>query len=75
MFGSLCLACCLPSVGFGKDKNKSKLVPASETLKAMRLTNQYFMDKWPDTGKDIFVPSRNKTWPSHIWTRGVYYED
>lgn len=54
--------------------NNAKLVPAKQTLNAMRRANKYFMDKWPDTGKDIFVPSRNKTWPSHIWTRGVYYE-
>ncbi|MFT4062930.1 MAG: glycoside hydrolase family 88 protein [Edaphocola sp.] len=40
----------------------------------MRLANKYFMDKWTDVGKDIFVPSRNKSWPSHIWTRAVYYE-
>jgi len=41
------------------------------TLKALRIANQYFMDKWPDTGKDIVL---HKTWPSHIWTRAVYYE-
>lgn len=43
-------------------------------LKTLRLANQYFMDKWPDQAKDIFVPSKNRTWPSHIWTRAVYYE-
>jgi len=32
------------------------------------------MDKWPDPGKEIYVPSKNKTWPSNIWTRAVYYE-
>src|SRR4051812_10108148 len=45
-----------------------------EVLAAMELTNKYFMDKWPDPGKEIVVPSRNRTWPSHIWTRAVYYE-
>ena len=74
LLGTLCLACFSPFAGDARDKNKTKLVPAAQTLKAMRLTNKYFMEKWPDTGKDIFVPSRNKTWPSHIWTRAVYYE-
>ena len=45
-----------------------------DVLAIMQLANQYFMEKWPDAGKDIFVPSRNRTWPSHIWTRAVYYE-
>jgi unsaturated rhamnogalacturonyl hydrolase len=42
-----------------------------EVLDAMRLTNNYFMQKWPDPGKEI---TTNKTRPSNIWTRGVYYE-
>ena len=46
----------------------------SEVLATMELANKYFMDKWPDAGKEIFVPSKNRTWPSHIWTRAVYYE-
>lgn len=47
-------------------------LPSKEkTLEAMRHTNQYFMTKWPDTGKDIML---HKTWPSNIWTRAVYYE-
>src|SRR5215212_1763770 len=40
-------------------------------LKQMRLTNQYFMNKWPDPGKSIVT---NRERPSNIWTRGVYYE-
>ena len=40
-------------------------------LKTMRITNQYFMDKWPDAGKSIFT---NIERPSNIWTRAVYYE-
>jgi len=39
--------------------------------KTLRLTNQYFMDKWPDAGKPIFT---NIERPSNIWTRSVYYE-
>jgi unsaturated rhamnogalacturonyl hydrolase len=50
-------------------------IPAkNEVLKTLRLANQYFMNKWPDVAKEIYVPSKNKTWPSHIWTRAVYYE-
>ncbi|MFV0606817.1 MAG: glycoside hydrolase family 88 protein [Niabella sp.] len=48
-----------------------KLPSKSEILEPMRLTNQYFMNKWPDTGKPIVT---NKERPSNIWTRGVYYE-
>ncbi|THU31171.1 glycoside hydrolase family 88 protein [Niastella caeni] len=40
-------------------------------LKVMRLTNQYFMNKWPDPGKSIIT---NRERPSNIWTRAVYYE-
>ncbi|MVN20816.1 glycoside hydrolase family 88/105 protein [Mucilaginibacter arboris] len=42
-----------------------------EVLKVMQLTNNYFMQKWPDPGKEI---TTNRTRPSNIWTRGVYYE-
>jgi rhamnogalacturonyl hydrolase YesR len=41
-------------------------------LKAMTVANQYFMKKWPDPGIPIVHP--DKTRPSHIWTRAVYYE-
>lgn len=51
-----------------------KLSPKKQILKTITLANKYFMDKWPDAGKPIFVPSRNRTWPSNIWTRAVYYE-
>lgn len=42
-----------------------------DVLKTMRLTNAYFMKKWPDAGKSIVT---NKERPSNIWTRAVYYE-
>lgn len=42
-----------------------------QVLKQMMLANDYFMQKWPDTGKTIIT---NKERPSNIWTRGVYYE-
>ena len=53
----------------------AQTVPAKkQVLQTITVANKYFMDKWPDAGKEIFVPSRNRTWPSHIWTRAVYYE-
>lgn len=48
-----------------------KLPSKKKILKTMRLTNQYFMEKWPDAGKTIFT---NIERPSNIWTRAVYYE-
>lgn len=48
-----------------------KLPGKKKVLKQMRLTNQYFMDAWPDPGKSIIT---NRERPSNIWTRGVYYE-
>lgn len=51
-----------------------KLPKKKAILKTLTLANKYFMEKWPDTKKDIFVPSKNRSWPSHIWTRAVYYE-
>lgn len=51
---------------------QSQSLPSkTELLKVMNLTNQYFMDKWPDAGKSIFT---NIERPSNIWTRAVYYE-
>ncbi|MBO9657394.1 MAG: glycoside hydrolase family 88 protein [Chitinophagaceae bacterium] len=48
-----------------------KLPDKKKTLAVMRLSNQYFMDKWPDAGKSIIT---NRERPSNIWTRAVYYE-
>jgi len=42
-----------------------------EIMDKMILTNAYFMNKWPDPGQVII---NDKTRPSHIWTRAVYYE-
>lgn len=53
------------------DANAQKLPKKKAVLKQMRLTNQYFMNAWPDPGKSIFT---NRERPSNIWTRGVYYE-
>jgi len=55
--------------------SSAQQVPAKkDVLKTITLANQYFMNKWPDVAKEIYVPSKNRTWPSHIWTRAVYYE-
>jgi rhamnogalacturonyl hydrolase YesR len=51
--------------------NAQSLPSKKELLASMRLTNQYFMDKWPDAGKTIIT---NKERQSTIWTRSVYYE-
>ena len=48
-----------------------KIPSKKSVLKAMRLTNQYFMNKWPDPGKSIVT---NIERPGNIWTRAVYYE-
>ncbi len=52
-------------------KKLSGSINKNEVLEKMRLANQYFMDKWPDPGKEIVT---DKTRPSNIWTRAVYYE-
>ena len=51
-----------------------KLPSKKSRLKTATLANQYFMNKWPDPVKPIYVPSRNRTWPSNMWTTAVYYE-
>ena len=52
----------------------AQALPApNQVMNAMVSANDYFMKKWPDPGHDITVPGK-KTWPSHIWTRAVYYE-
>ena len=51
--------------------NAQKLPSKKDLLNLMELTNSYFMNKWPDPGLAIV---NDKTRPSHIWTRAVYYE-
>ena len=67
----LVAAACLLAV---QCSNAQRFSPKTEVLRTLLRANKYFMDKWPDAAKPIFVPSRNRTWPSHIWTRAVYYE-
>ncbi len=51
---------------------KAEQLPSKQSVvQTMELTNNYFMNKWPDTGKNIIT---NKERPSNIWTRAVYYE-
>ena len=52
--------------------NYARQLPSKvEVLEQMKLTNAYFMNKWPDPGKEIVI---EKTRASNIWTRAVYYE-
>jgi unsaturated rhamnogalacturonyl hydrolase len=60
--GSLC---CVLQVQAQKTPSKTTVA------KAMKATNAYFMNKWPDAGLPI---KTNITRPSNIWTRAVYYE-
>lgn len=55
----------------GAGVHAQKLPKKKRVLQTLRLTNQYFMNKWPDAGKPIFT---NIERPSNIWTRAVYYE-
>jgi rhamnogalacturonyl hydrolase YesR len=48
-----------------------KLPPQRDILQKLTRANDYFLAKWPDTGKEIVT---NKVRPSNIWTRAVYYE-
>lgn len=51
--------------------NNIDLPNKKEVLETAERANQYFMNKWPDTGKEIVG---KKVWPSNLWTRAVYYE-
>ncbi len=51
--------------------SKTELPDRKEVLDVSRRANQYFMNKWQDTGKEIVG---KKVWPSNLWTRAVYYE-
>lgn len=55
----------------GCSEKEPRLPASNVTLQAMQTANQYFMEKWPDPGKEIVG---RKVWPSNIWTRAVYYE-
>lgn len=59
------------SIGLGTSVVAQKLPSPQSVMETMKLTNAYFMNKWPDAGKSIIT---NKERPSNIWTRAVYYE-
>lgn len=47
-------------------------LPAPDAvLASLRVANAHFMREWSDPGKPIVT---NRSRPSNIWTRGVYYE-
>ncbi|KQT33891.1 glycosyl hydrolase family 88 [Chryseobacterium sp. Leaf405] len=52
-------------------ESKVELPNKTQVLEVSRRANQYFMNKWPDPGKEIVG---KKVWPSNLWTRAVYYE-
>lgn len=51
--------------------NAQTLPQQKETLQALFRVNNYFMKKYADPTQPSYT---NKLRPSHIWTRGVYYE-
>jgi unsaturated rhamnogalacturonyl hydrolase len=53
------------------ETSAQKLPARKKILKPLRLANEYFMNKWPDPGKEIIT---ERARPGNIWTRGVYYE-
>ncbi|GAB4018330.1 glycoside hydrolase family 88/105 protein [Spirosoma koreense] len=55
----------------GVTAHAQKLPDKKAILAKMTLANAYFMTTWPDPGQEIVT---NKTRPSNIWTRAVYYE-
>ncbi len=48
-----------------------KLPPKKDILAKMTLANAYFMNTWPDPGKELV---HDRVRPANIWTRAVYYE-
>ncbi|AKD05387.1 glycoside hydrolase family 88 protein [Pontibacter korlensis] len=64
------LLCALVFWGAFQASADNKLPKKRKVLQTLTLANDYFMQKWPDPGKEIVT---NKTRPSNIWTRGVYY--
>jgi rhamnogalacturonyl hydrolase YesR len=57
--------------GVGQQAPGQPAVTQKAILQSMRSANTYFMNKWPDPGKQIVT---NQARPSNIWTRAVYYE-
>ena len=71
----IALVLCLSVSAFAQQgRNKQPVIDRQKVLRSLQLANRYFMNEWPDAAKDIYVEEKHKSWPSHIWTRGVYYE-
>jgi unsaturated rhamnogalacturonyl hydrolase len=51
--------------------NAQETLKKANVLEKMTLANNYFMKKWPDPTVNIVT---DKSRPSNIWTRAVYYE-
>ena len=62
-------ATALPAAETNEAKPSKKSV-----ITAMRVANDYFMNKWSDPGQVIPYPSRKKNYEANLWTRGYYFE-
>lgn len=58
-------------VGSAHASDATRMPDSAKVIETMDRVNAYFMKKWPDVAKPIVT---NRTRPSNIWTRGVYYE-
>lgn len=69
------LFCLILLVGCNNGNTAASTTPEKEeVLDALRLANDYFMNKWSDPGQPIPYPTRNKEYESNLWTRAYYYE-
>lgn len=50
----------------------SPLPSQASVLEAMRRANTYFVSRWPDP--TVSIVSTDRTRPSNLWTRAIYYE-
>ena len=55
------------------NKTGQEIPSQDDILAAMATANNYFMEKFPDDGKDLVQPPKGIIWKSNIWTRGTYY--
>jgi unsaturated rhamnogalacturonyl hydrolase len=62
----------LMSISVFAQKTDKNGISKTALLQGLTVANEYFMTKYSDVGKPIVSP--DKTRPSNIWTRGVYYE-
>jgi len=55
-----------------KQTETPEIPSKEEIIKAMTTANDYFMNKFPDPGKDLIQPPKGIVWKSNIWTWGTY---